>query len=417
MNDIHPSRLMPMPSHRRLLFTLIRFLDGGIDTVLVEYLREIVRRGEYSVTLAIGVKMPGLEVFLGQLPAEVEVVYLNQARWLTTLPARRVKERIPVALKVVDELLCNPIRRFAFRRGLRRLAARHDVLVDFACSFASFMPSVRIPKIGFYHFSLPASLKTKTAKRARWERRFDGYDRIVTISRAMEYEFRETFPSLSGRLEMIYNAKDVETLMRQSEIPDGQIPQEPFLLSIERLEESQKDITTLLHVMRCLRDEYHISIPLYIIGKGKSEAGLKALAEELQLTDTVHFMGFILNPYPWLRQCTMLLHSAKFEGLPTVLIEALLLGKHVVSSDCPTGPSEILNGGKAGILVPPADERAMAEAVALLMSDEGKRRELDEGIRHHRLRFTFETTYGRFRKVVEGVATEQDSKILSSRRR
>ena len=83
----------------------------------------------------------------------------------------------------------------------------------------------------------------------------------------------------------------------------------------------------------------------------------------LNLENDIVFLGLHKNPYPWIRASRLFVLSSKFEGLPTVLIEALSLEKTIISSNCPTGPKEILDNGKAGVLVPVMDEVAMAEAI------------------------------------------------------
>ena len=75
------------------------------------------------------------------------------------------------------------------------------------------------------------------------------------------------------------------------------------------------------------------------------------------------------NPYPYIKRCEIFVHSSQYEGLPTVMIEALLLDKMIVATDCPTGPREILNGGKAGILTPVGDIEALAKAMHEALTD------------------------------------------------
>lgn len=393
-----------MQSHKRLLFVISRFLDGGIDTVLVEYLQYIVRAHDFEVTLAIGVRMYDLEVFLSRIPKEVKVIYFNQARWLVGGSMRRVTGDISSCSKALDEVLLNPIRRWNIWRGLKKQALVHDVVIDFACSYSSFMKSISKPKICFYHFSLPADLADNERRRLRMEGRLAYYDKIVAISLDMQRQFEKCFPALKPRMAMIYNAKNVERLQTKASEPSSAPIGKPYLLAIERLEESQKDITTLLHAMKILKEEYGFSMPLYLLGKGKSEDYLRKMAASLGVEEQVEFMGFTANPYPWLKNCTALLHSAKFEGLPTVLIEGLLLGKFIISTDCPTGPKEILDEGRAGILVPMKDARGFAEAVVKLMTDKGLQKLLLSGISSHQKAFTFESTYLQFVHLIGDVS-------------
>lgn len=386
----------------KLLFIISRFLDGGIDTVLVEYLRQIVKSGDYAVTLAIGIDMGRLEVFRDLIPAEVNVVYFNSSKLAVACPRKKIQGRLPKWQKVADELFINPFRRVSARKKLKKLAQSHDVVIDFACSYSSFMDVVTVPKICFYHFSLstggrPISEKEET----RVRKRLSKYDRIIAISKAMEDEFKEHFPESAERIRTIYNAKDVDALLAKCQTDVGSCPTEPYMLAVERLEESQKDITTLLRAVRILKTDYGFTMPLYILGQGKSESYLKAKAKELDVDDRVNFVGFCPNPFPWLKRCFCLLHSAKFEGLPTVLIEGLLLDTYIISSDCPTGPKEILNNGEAGILFPPGDAAELAKSVIRLAGDESLRNHIRQGIQEHKRNFTFACTYKQFTGVLD----------------
>ena len=93
------------------------------------------------------------------------------------------------------------------------------------------------------------------------------------------------------------------------------------------------------------------------------------------------------NPFPWMANAQIIVHSAKFEGLPTVLIESLMLEKLIVSSDCPTGPREILKNGKAGILVPVGNHLQFADAIQRLLSDIKLQSEFIKEIRKHKKTF------------------------------
>jgi glycosyltransferase involved in cell wall biosynthesis len=100
-----------------------------------------------------------------------------------------------------------------------------------------------------------------------------------------------------------------------------------------------------------------------IVGKGDNEESLKKLALELGILDRVIFAGFHSDPTPFYASADLFVLSSDYEGLPTVLIEALNFGLHIVSTDCPSGPSEILENGRWGRLVPIGDVTALANAM------------------------------------------------------
>lgn len=386
----------------RLLFLLSRFLDGGIDTVLVEYLRHLSQRGCYRLTLAIATDMGELEVFRNRVPHDVRVVHLVSSPALTRLPQRKIRQKLPLPLKLWNEIALQPVRRSIIGRELKRLAREHDVVIDFDCCHYSYLRNVGCRKVAWFHFSFDKLMEQNPRRMKRIGRRLGEYDRVVCISQAMLAEGERLFPLLKGKLCLVYNAKDPASLMERAseEVADERIRQ-PYIIAVERLEESQKDLSTLLRAYQLLRTRHGHTERLYIMGKGRSEQQLRALAKELAVDETVDFLGFSSNPLPWIYRSRMVVHSAKFEGLPTVMIEALQLGKLIVASDCPTGPAEILAHGDAGVLTPVGDAEAMAAAMHRLLTDTELQERIKKGMRKQQYLFSFEATDRQFDRLVK----------------
>ncbi len=119
------------------------------------------------------------------------------------------------------------------------------------------------------------------------------------------------------------------------------------IINIGRLTE-QKDQMTILRAMNFLRKE--INFKLLIYGRGIEKNNLQDYIDKNNLDDKIKLRNFVNNPYPVLKQSDLFILSSKYEGLPNVLLEALTLKKFVISSNCPTGPREILLNGKNGYL-------------------------------------------------------------------
>ena len=102
---------------------------------------------------------------------------------------------------------------------------------------------------------------------------------------------------------------------------------------------------------------------LIIVGDGPDRLMLEQLVHQHHLESNVSFVGHQSNPYPYFAQSDLFVLSSIREGLPTVLIEALAFGMKVVSTDCPSGPREILNDGEYGQLVRPSDSDALAHSI------------------------------------------------------
>ena len=149
----------------------------------------------------------------------------------------------------------------------------------------------------------------------------------------------------------------------------------PVVLGAGKLK-PQKDFPTLLKAFAKVRAERPAR--LIILGTGNEEADLRALASALGVSDSVDFPGYVHNPFAFYRRASVFVLSSIWEGLPTVLIEAMACGCPVVSTDCPSGPREILDGGRFGCLVPVGAPDAMADAILATMSQPPSRMELIE---------------------------------------
>ena len=99
---------------------------------------------------------------------------------------------------------------------------------------------------------------------------------------------------------------------------------------------------------------------------------LKKLARELSIEHDVMMPGVVKNPFPYISRAAVFVLSSRHEGLPAVLIEALALGTPIVSTDCPSGPAEILEQGKWGRLVPLRDPQAMAKGILQTLDEPRK---------------------------------------------
>jgi glycosyltransferase involved in cell wall biosynthesis len=125
---------------------------------------------------------------------------------------------------------------------------------------------------------------------------------------------------------------------------------------------ARKDFATLIRAVARVRERRRCR--LLIIGRGRQRDALLALGNELGFGDDLALPGFVENPYAYMRAADVFVSSSRYEGFANVVAEALAAGVPVVSTDCPSGPREILENGKYGRLVPVGDDAAMATAIA-----------------------------------------------------
>ena len=131
------------------------------------------------------------------------------------------------------------------------------------------------------------------------------------------------------------------------------------IITIGRLVD-QKDHFTMLKSINLLDKK---NVRLLIIGRGENREKLIEYIKQNKLNSKIKLIPFQKNPYKYLRLADIFLFSSKFEGLPNVLLEAQCLKKYIISSNCPTGPKEILLNGKAGDLVPIGDYKKLSDKI------------------------------------------------------
>ena len=174
------------------------------------------------------------------------------------------------------------------------------------------------------------------------------------------------------RIKVIFNPSVVGTEVAEKakaplDHPWFEPGQPSVVVAVGRLQE-QKDYATMIRAFAQVRKARPVR--LLILGEGKERPMLEALIEELGLQEDVGLPGFVMNPYAYLARASLFVLSSRWEGLPTVLIEALCCGTPVVSMDCPSGPREILRGGEYGRLVPVGDAEALARAIEKTLDEE-----------------------------------------------
>lgn len=326
-----------LPLLPRLALFLPNLAGGGAERVTLNLARGLVELGA-EVELVL-VNATG--ELMRDVPAGVKVASLGRERTLTAVPALAAYLRS------------------ARPDGLLSAMNHANVAALWSAMLAGYRGRVMVAE----HVQLPPSSK------GLWQRAFNlairltypVAHRIIAVSHGVKESLRRNGVR-PERVEVIYNPVigselDSSPRHRPSSLP---VDQGPVILGMGRLA-PQKNFPLLLRAFAAVRSRRPAK--LMILGEGPERAALEALAEELGVAEDVMLPGFVANPYDFLAHADLFVLSSDYEGLPTVLIEALALGAPVVSTDCPSGPHEILNGGEFGRLVPPRDAEALAEAI------------------------------------------------------
>lgn len=194
-------------------------------------------------------------------------------------------------------------------------------------------------------------------------------DRIVAVSEGVREDTIEISGVSPDKVSVIRNPVITPEMKRlateQPHHPWLRQQNLPVILGVGRLTR-QKDFATLIRAFAQLQQDHHCR--LIILGDGRDRDHLQTIADDLGVGHLIDMPGFTENPYAYMANARLFVLSSRWEGSPNVLTEAMVLGTPVVSTDCPSGPKEILDGGRYGPLVEMGDDLALYQAMTVMLT-------------------------------------------------
>lgn len=316
---------------------------GGAERAMAKLAGGIADQG-YDVDLVLS-RAEGH--YLAEVPDTVRIVDLHASRVLASVPGliRYLRRERPAAM-LTSMNYVNVVGIWA--RALARVDTRLVVNEQNALSLETAHSSRR------RHRFLPRLIG----------RFYPWADRIVSVARGTADDLARTTGLPRERIEVVHNPIVTPELMELAKAPVDhpwfRPGEPPVVVSVGRLS-PQKDFGTLLRAFALVRDRRPAR--LVILGEGPERGSLEKLVSELGLVDAASLPGWVANPYPWMVHAGAYVLSSRWEGLPSVLIEALYCGVPIVATDCLSGPREILDDGEHGLLVPVGDVEALARGI------------------------------------------------------
>jgi len=137
------------------------------------------------------------------------------------------------------------------------------------------------------------------------------------------------------------------------------------------------------------------------MGRGVEKENLLKAITAKQLNEKVELIPFQKNPYPFIKKCDLFVLSSKYEGLPNVLLEAATLNKSIISTNCPTGPREILMNGKAGTLFKIGDYKDLAKKIIVLKKNKLKSQKMRKINYYNLCRFDYKINLEEYYKTIK----------------
>ena len=344
---------------------------GGVQAMRLRIARELIARGR-SVELLVGRAHGAL---LDKVPERARVTPIPAASRLASaarlirspavpgmsaLAALRARDpdhalrHVPALVAYLDRRQPRTLLAAQPYRNLEALQARE---------LARHRPRVVVSEHNDLHDGHPLGQGRS--------RVYPGADAVVAVSQGVAADVARRSGLAPERIAIVYNpAVPPDVAARcAAPVPHPWLEQgPPVVLSVGRLG-AAKDLPMLLRAFARLRAKREAR--LLVIGKhqdarktAKRIATLRAASAKLGIANDVDFPGFSPNPFAWMARAAVLAVASRHEGFCNVIAEALAAGCPVVSTDCPSGPAEILDHGGYGRLVPVGDDAAMAEALA-----------------------------------------------------
>ncbi|MEW6558497.1 MAG: glycosyltransferase, partial [Elusimicrobiota bacterium] len=203
-------------------------------------------------------------------------------------------------------------------------------------------------------------------------------DGVLCLSKGILQDLKETY-NIKTKIFVHPSCVDLQNIKTLSK----ETLDEPWLLEdkrktiiyVGRLSNRQKRIDILLKAINIIKNE-DLPFKVLIIGDGEDRAFLEEMSKDFDLEGIIYFLGYKKNPYKYYAISDLFVLTSDFEGFANVIIEAMACGLPIIATDCPSGPSEILENGKCGILVQRGDYITLANEILHVLQNEEFNKEL-----------------------------------------
>lgn len=381
---------------------------GGLERVLIEVLQNIDKK-KYNLTLVIDDDCGEDNIFEKDIPKEISYYFLKSQKLIEKTNYYKLRRK-NILYKLMYNIYMN-IETYIKSKNIKKLIeklGKIDVFIDYDAGATKYIENIEADKkVVWIHNSIP-NLKKSEGKIKRFGKRLEKYDRIVAICDEMKEELKDIYPNLKDKIIRIYNPFNFSRVLNlkddMSELTekDKELLNEDYCITISRLDTVQKDYKTLLKAFKILKSK-GINKKLYIVGDGPSKEEIENMIKEYDLIEEVKLLGRFKNPYVWLNNADFFIHSSKYEGFGLVLIEAAILDKLIISSNCPVGPTEILENGKSGILFNVGDSQELAEKIEKVLNDKNLRNRYILSMKERREDFKKENVLKEYEKLIDEI--------------
>ena len=382
---------------KKILFKSGSTMMGGLEKVQLEYINFLAENKNYEIKVVIE-NDNGPENKLESL-IKTEVTYLKNFDYIMKIKNARSERKKNIFSKIKYNYLIKKERNYSKKKFIEIYNEyKPDIVIDFDSSLIRFISELKNSKnVVWIHSSVPRWKKTKR-KISKFTKQLERYNKVVCICKEMKEEIEEINSNLKQKSTYLYNPIDFEKIkemaMQKFETEEKELIKNKFLLTVARLDLVPKDFKTLFKGFDLAKENGYDG-KLYVIGDGPDREKVEELRDQSKYKNDIYLLGRKMNPYNWMKKADKFIMSSKYEGFGIVLLEALILKKEVISSNCKTGPKEILNNGEYGELFEIGDCQSLANKILILQKIDEKK------LKKHMESFNLEKIYTKFIKILE----------------
>lgn len=390
---------------KKILFYTSGIDVGGVEKVLLTILNGL-DLNKYDIKLAMN--NSNENYFETVIPNKIDYKFMIPKQVIEKTKKYRGKKKNFI-YKVLYSYMLWYEKKIA-KKNFKKYAKDREILIDFKSGdYLQLVNSFKDKKkITWLHGEIENLVKYRKNKE-KFKKNLGKCNKIILICNEMKKEFQGKICGLNDKLEVIYNLFDIEKIRENSEnlIEETEetkkLLKEKYILMVSRIDLKAKDFTTLFKAYSLFnkKDEYK----LILLGDGKNQDKLILNKEikKLGLEERVIFLGKRKNPYPWIKNANLLVHSSKTEGFGLVLVEAQILETIIIASDCKVGPKEVLNNGKSGILVKVGDYKEMAQKMDMVLKNNFDKNKYIEEMKKSILRFEKKEVIKKIEKILDNL--------------
>lgn len=331
---------------KRILFKSGSTMMGGLEKVQYEYINFLVDEG-FDIKVVIENDNGNENILEKEIKIKVEYlknyIYILQIRKIRENRKNSFFSRVKYATALFNE------KKYADKKFLKIYKEfKPDIVVDFDSSLTKIIKKLKNSKNLVWVHSSIENWKKKKNKIKRFVIRLENYNKVICICKEMEDDLLKLNENLKGKSEYMYNPINFEKIKKLADVSfeeeEKKLIKEKFLLMVSRLDIVPKDFGTLFSAFDIAKEKGYEG-KLYLIGDGPDKKKVEKMRLNSKYKEEIFLLGRKENPYNWMKKADKLILSSRYEGFPTVLLEGIALNDYIISSNCKTGPKEILGNG------------------------------------------------------------------------